>query len=52
MKLLKHPNVVQLRHYFYQSTEKKRESDGQLEEETFRESDARALLPASPAQAA
>ena len=27
--------MVQLKHYFYQSTEKKRESDGQTEEETF-----------------
>ena len=37
MKQLKHPNVVQLRHYFYQTTSKRREADGQVEEETFRE---------------
>jgi len=35
MKQLKHPNVVQLRHYFYQTTTKRREADGQVEEETF-----------------
>ncbi len=36
MKQLRHPNVVALRHYFYQSTERAREDgSGAVDEETF-----------------
>jgi hypothetical protein len=49
MKQLKHPNVVQLRHYFYQTTTKRREADGQTEEETFREHVLRARARARAA---
>jgi len=34
MKQLDHPNIVKLKHYFYQSQDKKKE-DGTMEEETY-----------------